>query len=358
MGGRIIALVVTLVVGGASEAVAEAVTVPLLLVEPPADFDPVRFGTALETYVPNARIATRAQAAATPAALCAEAQAAARTVGSPVALWARWTGGTMVIERVGEAGCGAIESSVVDVVADRAFVYRVAALKVASLVRDVPARVVPDPSGASAPPNDSVGLPNDRSDEPNDRSDEPSDRSDEPNDRSGEPNDRSAVRAVELGVSGIASTEAADRVALACVGGWFGRGWIVGGTVMVGGAEGEAGPGGSGSARVLGGFVGGRRTLVRAPRWQLEVTAEVGVLTVGAVATRTGADVDMSSRVWTPAAALAPRVRLPVAGPLAVALGPTLEASSRAVRLSLGDTPLYNASRLRLRWDVRAEVRF
>jgi hypothetical protein len=166
------------------------------------------------------------------------------------------------------------------------------------------------------------------------------------------------ARVVELGASGIAGTSAADRVLFASVAVWVGGPWAFGGTAMVSAARDETGPAGRGSARVIGGFAGVRRAITRGARWQLDVTAELGVLGVGSAATRTGTSVEMSDRVWTPVAAVAPRIRLPLAGPLGLAIGPTVEASSRPVRLTLGDTALYNASRVRLRLDVRAELRF
>ena len=334
---------------GVSVAQAEPATVPLLLIDPPAGFDAARFATALETYVPSARVvvSVSARAGADPAAICAEVQAAAAGAGALIALWARWTDGGLVIERVGAAGCEAVDRSVVDVASEQqAFVYRVAALKVASLVRDLAeAAPVAEAAEPVAPPP-----------EPDERGALAASDGDDVV-RGGvvaaEP-----ARVLELGASGIASTRAADRVTLASLGGWVGGAWRFGGTAMISDAHEQAGPGGQGRVRVFGGFAGTRRVLARGPWWRFEVTAELGVLHVRSEATRTGGAPAMSAQVWTPAAAVAPRLGLPLAGPLGLALGPTVEASTRAVRLTLGDTPLYNASRVRLRWDVRAELRF
>ena len=66
----------------------------------------------------------------------------------------------------------------------------------------------------------------------------------------------------------------------------------------------------------------------------------------------------MSETTWTPVAALATRLRIAVAGPVSVTLGPTVDVSTRSVRLTLGETPLYQASLVRFRWDVRAQIWF
>ena len=66
----------------------------------------------------------------------------------------------------------------------------------------------------------------------------------------------------------------------------------------------------------------------------------------------------MTDDVWTPALALAPRIRFAVVGPLAIGLGPTLELAARPVELDLGVSPLYHADRVRLRADVHVELAF
>ena len=323
-------------ISGSAIAIAEpapAPTVPLLVIGPPPTFELGRLDNALDTYVPNATLAVTAMAASG----CEEALAAARAAHSPIGFWLHWTtDGAIVIERVGEAGCSAIESSTVDVPPEQpAFVYRVVALKVASLVRELP---VPPPTAACparptghrpiAPPSAPIAP-------------------------------RSPWRAIDLGASGIADTAAADRLYFASAGAWFGRTWLLGGDVRVGLAHDATGPGGHGSARGFGAFAGVRRAIVERRAWSIYVALELGVIGVHASATRApSATSAMSDDVWTPAAALAPWIRFALVGPLALALGPTLELQARPVELDLGVSPLYHAARVQLRGDVHAELAF
>jgi hypothetical protein len=306
---------------------APAPVVPLLVIDAPSTFDLVRLANALDTYVPNAKLAVTA----TSASGCEQALAAARTANSPIGLWLHWTvDGGLVIERVGEAGCSAVESSTVDV-PQPAFVYRVVALKIASLVHELPVptqpaapKIVPEIIATNAP------------------SETPP----------------SPWRAIDLGASGIADTGAADRVYFASAGAWFGRTWALGGDVRVSFAHDASGPGGDGSARVFGAFVGVRYAIVDRGVWAIDVSAELGASGVHGSATRTGTSSSMTDDVWTPAAALAPRIRFAVVGPLAIAVGPTLELQARPVELDLGVSPLYHAGRVRLRADVHVELTF
>ena len=314
---------------------AAAPAVPLLVIGAPRTFDLARLTSALDTYVPNARLVVTAMAASVSGAPsgCHDAMAAARAAGSPVALWLRWSSdGAIVIERAGAAGCAASESSTVDVPPEQpAFVYRVVALKVASLVRELPAPAQPPPL-TPAPP---VPPPSARP--------EPT---------------RLPSRAIDLGMSGIADTAAASRSYFASAGAWFGHPWALGGEVRISLAHDATGPGGDGSARAFGAFAGVRRALVERPAWSIDVALEVGAIGVHAAATRTNQASAMSADVWTPAAALAPRLRVAVVGPLWLTLGPTLEILARPVELDLGVSQLYDAGGLRLRGDLNAELAF
>jgi hypothetical protein len=324
---------------GSSIAAAQptpAPTVPLLVIDAPSTFELARLANALDTYVPNAKLAVTAMSSGTePPPGCEQALAAARTANSPIGLWLHWTvDGGLVIERVGEAGCSAVESSTVDVPpAQPAFVYRVVALKIASLVRELPVpQQLQAPTQRPAPEIAATNATSETSPSP--------------------------WRAIDLGASGIADTGAADRVYFASAGAWFGRTWALGGDVRVSFAHDASGPGGDGSARVFGAFAGVRRTIVDRDVWAIDVSAELGVIGVHGSATRTGTSSAMTDDVWTPAAALAPRIRFAVVGPVAIAFGPTLELQARPVELDLGVSPLYHAGRVRLRADVHIELAF
>ncbi len=302
-------------------------SVPLLVIGAPSTFELARLASALDTYVPNAKVTVTE----TPSASCEDALAAARAAHSPIGLWLHWTTeGALAIERVGAAGCSAVESSTVDVPPEQpAFVYRVVALKVASLVRELPAPPAEPPARLPAPPR-AIAI-------------EPP---------------RLPWRAIELGVSGIANTAAADRGYFASAGAWFGRDWALGGDVRASLSRDATGPGGSGNARVFGVFAGVRRAIVERPAWSIDVALELGAIGVHGSAMRTTTSSAMTDDVWTPAAALAPRIRVALVGPLAVTGGPTLELHARTVALDLGDSPLYHAGRVRLRGDVHLELSF
>ncbi len=313
---------------------APAPIVPLLVIDAPDTFELARLASALDTYVPNAKLVVTAMPGSGTAAPpgCDEAMASARAAGSPIGLWLHWTSdGVIVIERAGAAGCAAIESSTVEVPPEQsAFVYRVVALKVASLVRELP--VPPPAPPAPAPPR--VIAP-------------------------GPPSvSRSPRRAIELGASGIADTAAASRGYSASAGAWFGHPWALGGDVRVSLARDATSPGGDGSARAFGVFAGVRRAIALRRAWSIDVALEVGAIGVHGAATRTNLASAMTADVWTPAAALAPRIRLAVVGPLALTLGPTLEVLTRSVELDLGVSSLYDAGRVQLRGDIYAELAF
>lgn len=311
--------------------------VPLLVIDAPSTFELGRLANALDTYVPNAKLALTAMLASgtEPSPGCEQALAAARTAHSPIGLWLHWTvDGGLVIERVGEAGCSAVESSTVAVPpAQPTFVYRVVALKVASLVHDLP--VPQQPRAPTQRPIPEIAATNATSG-----------------------TSPLLWRAIDLGASGIADTSPADRVYFASAGAWFGHTWALGGDVRVSFAHDASGPGGDGSARVFGAFVGVRRAIVDRGMWAIDASAELGVIGVIGSATRTGTASTMTDDVWTPAAALAPRIRFAVVGPVAVAVGPTLELQARPVELDLGVSPLYHAGRVRLRADVHVELAF
>jgi len=305
--------------------------VPVLIIDAPPTFDLGRFATALETYVPNVQIATVPHAAAPDEVVCADALAQARAIASPIGLWVRWVDGAMVIAMVPEAGCGAVESSTVEVPADQpTFVYRVAALKLGSMLRGLP--VVPPPV---APPPvvivPSVPVT---------------------------PPPAALDRSIEIGATGIASTSAADRVYLASAGAWIGRAWSIGASFSISASRDAESAAGAGTARLFGVLGGVRRTLTHGERWALDLEAGVGVVAVWSSADRSDGQPAMSDHAITPIASLAPRLRLAVAGPIGLSLGPTLDVAPRSVRFSLGDTPLYHAGMARLRWDVRAQIWF
>ena len=322
----VLGVIVGSTIAAAQPAPAPAPTVPLLVIGAPSTFELARLASALDTYVPNATLAVTSSIDAG----CDEALAGARAVQSPIGLWLHWTAeGAIVIERVGAAGCAAIESSTVEVPPEQpSFVYRVIALKVASLVRELP---VPPPT-VPPPPRIIVAPPR--------------------------PPSPSPWRAIDVGASGIANTAAESRGYFASAGAWFGRNWMLGGDVRVGLARDATGMGGQGSARAFGAFAGVRHAIIDSRAWSIDMALEVGAIGVHGAATRTDAASAMTADVWTPAVALAPRIRFGVVGPLAIALGPTLELLARPVELDLGVSPLYQADRVRLRVELQAEITF
>jgi hypothetical protein len=324
-------LVLGAIIGSSIAAAQPApATVPLIVIGAPSTFELARLENALDTYVPNATLAVTAIATSGTDG-CEEAQAAARAAHSPIGFWLHWTAeGALAIERVGEAGCSAIESPTVEVPPEQpAFVYRVVALKVASLLRELP--VLPQPTPRPAVVSNVNVTP---------------------------PRPSSPSRAIDLGASGIADPAAADRVYFASAGVWFGRTWALGGDVRASLAHDATGSGGLGSARVFGAFAGIRRAITLRRAWSIDVALELGAIGVHADATRTNMASAMTADVWTPALALAPRIRFAVFGPLAIALGPTLEVQARPVELELGNSPLYHAGPVHVRGDVHVELAF
>jgi hypothetical protein len=323
-------LVLVVIVGSTIAAAqpAPAPTVPLLVIGAPSTFELARLASALDTYVPNAKLAVTISADAG----CEEALAGARAAQSPIGLWLHWTSeGAIMIESVGAAGCATIESSAVEVPPEQpSFVYRVIALKVASLVRELPPPTVPVPP----PPMITATLPKPPS------------------------GSRSPWRAFDVGASGIADTAAESRGYSASAGAWFGDTWLLGGDVRVSLARDATGPGGHGSARAFGAFAGVRRAIVERRAWSIDMALELGAIGVHGEAAHTDMASVTTTNVWTPAVALAPRIRFAVIGPLAIAVGPTLELLARPVELDLGVSPLYAAGRVRLRGDLQAEISF
>ena len=332
-----VALVVALVSIPVRSFGDELPTVPIALVDAPPSFEDARFVTALETYVTNARLSIVRLSAMTDDAVCAALIESTRAAPSPVVLWARWTHGTMSLSMVTvEHACGAVETSTVDVPPDQpAFIYRVAALKLASFLRVVPA-AAPRPEAPMPAKLEPVRKPL------------PAVVTSAPE------------HAVELGAAGVASTESAARTYTLVASGWIGTRYSLGGTLLASVAHEANAPGGSGRARLFGALVGARRTFAHSGRFALVGEIDLGVVSVWSSAQRitTTATDAMSERVWTPLAAFAPHLRILLAGPLHVTVGPTLEIASRAVLLTLGDTPLYHASLVRFRWDVRAQIWF
>ncbi len=324
-------VLVALVIAGSTIAAAQpAPTVPLLVIDAPSTFELARLASALDTYVPNAKLAVTISASADTG--CEEALAAARAAQSPIGLWLHWTSeGAIVIERVGAAGCATTESSTVEVPPEQpSFVYRVIALKVASLVRELPAPpppVPPPPKIIATPPQPPSGT-------------------------------RSPWRAIDVGASGIADTAAESRGYFASAGAWFGGTWMLGGDVRVSLARDATGPGGDGSARAFGAFAGVRRAILERRAWSIDMALELGAIGVHGAATRADMATVTTADVWAPAVALAPRIRFAVIGPLAIAVGPTLELLARPVELDLGVSPLYASGRVRLRGDLQAEITF
>lgn len=327
-----------LVAGMLAAGIASAAPpeVPLVLVDAPPTFDAARLATSLETYVTNATVVTSAHGAGPDAALCADALAAARAGGVPVALWARWQGGTMIVALVRvEQGCAAAESSTVDVPPDQPeFVYRVAALKIASLLR-----VLPEPAPDPVPVDPVVAPP--------------------PPTVVARPHVPAAsARTVELGATGVASTEVAARTYAAVVSAWLGSRPAVGIAVLASAAHEATAAGGSGSARVAGALVGVRAPVWSRGRFVLVAELDAGVLAVWSSAARiTGADA-MSESALTPFVAVAPHVRVRLTDALHLTLGPTLDLSPRTVDLAVGEVPLYHAGVVRFRWDARAQIWF
>jgi len=341
--GHVIAMVVGIAIF-VRPADAAPARVPMVLVDPPPAFDTARFVTSLETYVTNAVIEASSRVPATDDIVCAEVIAEARAAAVSVALWARWVDRTMTVSMVTvDKGCAAAESSTVDVPPEQPeFVYRVSALKIASLLRVLPeTRVVVEdnPSGpevgqARNPLPWSLG---------------------------------SRIRptydgAVELGATGVASSESAARTFALVASAWVNTRshstrFSVGATLLASAAHEADAAGGSGRTRVFGASLGGRAILIRGERAALVGQLDLGVLSIWSSADRTTGASAMSETVWAPVVSLAPHVRIAVAGPLHVTLGPTLDLS-RPVLLTLGQTPLYQASWLRFRWDIRAQLWF
>ncbi|MGE0397650.1 MAG: hypothetical protein AB7T06_13095 [Kofleriaceae bacterium] len=338
--------------------------VPMLLVDPPATFDRARFATSLETYVTNASVVPSPRGAASDEDICNAAFSAARDVQSPVAMWARWSETGMTVSmvsidksderrtrsstegraKVDDKDCGVVESTTIDVPADQPdFVYRVAALKVASLLRSLPDETAEVPA---APPREKLAW-----------QERPLHVR------------RPSYGAVDIGVTGVASTEAAARtyglVASAWVKTRFHPTWrgepetrfSVGVTLLASASHEADASGGTGSARLFGALLGGRARIARAGRLELVAEIDAGVASVWSSADRSNGAEAMSERVWTPIASLAPRLRVAVVRPFHVILGPSVDIS-RSISLALGQTPLYRASWLRFRWDIRAELWF
>lgn len=316
---------------GSSTAYAQPETtippdVPLVIVDPPSTFDLDRLHSALETYLPNAQVKLLLSSEPSSKS-CEDTLAAATEANSSVGLWLHWAESGAVLEMVGQQGCSAVTTSVVDVPAEQpTFVYRVVALKVASLLQEMPPHSVRTTDPRRGPIDRAPYLP--------------------------------TPRVLSVGASGIASADAEGRVFLASLGAWIGRQWIVGGDLRVSLARDVTAAGGTGSARELGAFVGVRRHLVERASWAIDATAEVGVVGVYGSATRSGGSDAMSDTTWTAAAALAPSARFALVGPLAITVGPTLELLARPVDYSLGVSPLYHASRVRLRGDIHVELSF
>lgn len=326
--------------------------VPILLVDPPPTFDRVRFDSSLQTYVTNAQLLPTPHAAATDDMICNDAFSAARDARSPVAMWARWTDAGMTVFMVSvDKDCGVVESSTVDVPPDQPdFVYRVAALKIASLLRSLPEETGGHLDEPEAPARTSLAWRDLPLRVP-----------------------PTYYGAVDLGVTGVASTEAAARTYALVASAWIksrfyptyrGQGptrLSYGLGLLASAAHDADAAGGSGRARVFGAFGGLRiRAWGNERDGRLAVIGELdaGVLSVWASADRvTGADA-MSETVWAPFVAVAPHLRIKIAGPLHVTVGPTLDLALRRVELSVGESALYRASLVRFRWDARAQLWF
>jgi hypothetical protein len=361
-----IALVALVVALTSRDARAESVRIPMMLVDAPNGFDTARFVTSLETYVTNAAVVVVPRAGGGDDVVCVDAVAAGRLAQVPVALWARWasasnesgvsntSGLSMTLSMVVvEKGCGAIESSAVDVTPDQPdFVYRVAALKVASLLRVLPETAPVEPT-KGATDDSTPTVP-----------------------RSGLAWNSGGARVaapyygtIELGVTGVASAESAARTYALVASVWLkthfyatresprGTRFMVGLSLLASAAHEVESAGGSGSARLFGALVGGRMFFARSGRVALLADANMGVATVWSSADRSNGADAMSERVWTPIASLAPHVRFKVTLPFHITAGPTIDVS-RSIDLTLGDTPLYHASWLRFRWDIRAQLWF
>ncbi len=320
-------------------ASAEPARVPMVLVDAPKGFDTARLSTSLETYVTNAVIVVAPRAAAADDVVCADALAMARLASTPIALWARWTSPLSIALSMAsvDKGCAAIETSTVDVPPEQPdFVYRVAALKIASLVR-----VLPE---ASAP---AVELVPPTATTPEAWSEKPT-----------------IVRvpywaAIDLGVTGVASTASSARTYALAGSFWLQEpgGWprfSIGATLVASAAHEAEAAGGSGSARLFAALVGARARIAQSGRVAIIAELDAGIATVWSSAERSNGTPAMSERVWTPIATFAPHVRLGLTRRFHLALGPTLDVS-RAISLTLGDTLLYRASSVRFRWDIRAE---
>ena len=90
-------LVLGAIVGSSIAAAQPApATVPLIAIDPPSTFELARLENALDTYVPNAKLAVTTIATGG----CDEALAAARAANSPIGFWLHWTAdGAVAIER-------------------------------------------------------------------------------------------------------------------------------------------------------------------------------------------------------------------------------------------------------------------
>jgi len=303
--------------------------VPLLVVgELPADFELARFASALDTYVVGARVTAAPIASTDDANACARALERAITQASPIALWARWADDALVLSLVRvTGGCGAIAATTADVAPDqRQFIYRVAALKVASMVREAiaaapvveaPRRVAPAPVVEA-----------------------------------------SWATLVELGAAGDASTAESERRFFAVATARAGKlGWYVGPMIQASVPQSRDVPGASGRAFQLTALAAVGRTLLERAGWSLDADVGVGVAYVWSTGQRDGGPA-MEEQVWIPTASVAPRVRFDIASRVAITAGIGVDLALRTVRLTLGDMPLYEAGHVQLRWDLRAQLRF
>lgn len=308
--------------------------VPLLVVgDAPADFDLARLQTALETYVVGARLIPLPIGSVDDPGACAQALERAGAQRSPIAVWARWTGSSLALSIVRVArGCDATESTVVDVEPDqRQFIYRVAALKIASMVRETIGSLPP-----AEPPKPVVPVVA----------------------RPVIPIEEPWTRLVELGASGDASAAASERRYYAVATVRVGKhGWNVGPMVQASAPQSGDVPGGSGRAFQLAALAAVGRTLIGGTRWSLDADASLGVAYVWSTGQRDGGPA-MTAGIWVPIASLAPRLRFDVSAAFAITAGPGVDLAMRTVRLTLGDIPLYEAGHVQWRWDLRAQLRF
>jgi hypothetical protein len=346
-------LSLAIVVGVASISPAHAapVRVPMQLVAPPPTFDASRFGTSLETYVTNAVVVVSPRAAAADDVVCADAIAQAHAASAPVALWARWVAPsdaspappmapTMTVSMVTvEKGCAEIDSSTVDVPPDQPdFVYRVAALKIASLLRVLPESSVGQPTGI-----DPRLVPGDKN---------------VPAVVTPAPVPARPRHTIEVGATGVASTTPAGRTLATSIGVWRGERFAFGGALFASMAHEATAAGGAGTARVFGVHGGVRLRAWARGRLAIIHEMDVGLASVWASADRSTGVEAMSETVWTPFVAIAPHLRIALAGPLHVTVGPTLDLAWRRVDLRVAEVPLYHAGVVRFRWDARVQLWF